>query len=325
MHTILGAGGAIGNPLASILLQQRENVRLVGRNPAPIAGAHTMAADLTDAGQTLAAVGGSEVAYLLAGLPYSAPVWRSSWPVIMTNVIAACAQTGARLVFFDNVYMYGPVDGPMTEETPFAPASQKGVVRAAIATQLLNEMNRGSITALIARAADFYGPGAAKTGLPNVFVFDRFQNGKAAQWLVDVDVPHSYTYVPDAARALALLASNEGAFGQTWHLPTHADPPPGRTFIRLAAQAFGVPERHAVLRKWMLRPAGLFSGVIRELYEMLYQNDRPYIFDSSKFERAFSPAPTSYETGIAQTAAWYRSGLDAPVPAPAPQPVGSAG
>lgn len=194
----------------------------------------------------------------------------------------------------------------MTEESPFAPTSVKGNVRAAIATQLLNEMRSGAIAALIARSADFYGPGATKTSIPNMLVFDNLRNGKTAQWLVNGNVPHSYTYVPDAARALYLLSSSGSAFGQTWHLPTHSEPPTGRTFMRLAAHALGVADRQTILPKWMLRGFGLFNSDVREAYEMLYQNARPYIFDSSKFQRAFEMEPTSYEDGIIRTARWYR-------------------
>lgn len=315
MHTILGAGGAIGNALAPILLEHGEAVQLVGRRPAAFPGAQTRSTDITDAAQTLEAVQGSSVVYLLAGLEYLTAIWRSRWPVIMTNVIEACKAAEARLVFFDNVYMYGAVNGPMTEDTPFTPASEKGKVRAAIATQLLSEMRRGSIAALIARSADFYGPVATRTSIPNLLVFQNLRNGKPAQWLVNVDVPHSYTYVPDAARALYLLAVSDSALGQTWHLPTRADPPIGRAFIRLAARSLGVRERHTILRKWMLRAFGVVNSAVRESYEMLYQNDRPYIFDSSKFERTFSMTPTSYEDAIAETARWCRDRAEAPLPA----------
>ena len=138
----------------------------------------------------------------------------------MTNVINACKETGAKLIFFDNVYMYGKVNGWMTEETPFNPCSKKGEVRAAIVNQLLQEMKAGNLQALIARCADFYGPIGFKTSVPNLLVIQNLLKGKKAQWLADADQPHSITYVPDAAKALYLLANKPDAFGQTWHLPT---------------------------------------------------------------------------------------------------------
>ena len=174
LHTILGAGGAIANELLPILIDSKENVRIVARHPKQIIGVESVAADLSDADQTLTAINGSSIVYLLVGLEYEYKVWAEKWPVIMTNTINACKAAGAKLIFFDNVYMYGKVNGTMTEETAFNPCSKKGALRAAIAQQLLNEIQSGSITAMIARSADFYGTSATKTSVPNMLVFDNF-------------------------------------------------------------------------------------------------------------------------------------------------------
>jgi nucleoside-diphosphate-sugar epimerase len=164
---ILGAGGAIGSELVKQLAGRKLRIRLVGRNPKMMSGAaEVVAADLSDRDATLKAVSGSSVAFLVAGLKYDLKLWREVWPRIMQNTIEAAKRAKARLVFLDNVYMYGKVNGVMTEDTPFHPSSKKGEVRAQIATMLLNEMKNGSLTALIARAADFYGPNTP-TGIPN--------------------------------------------------------------------------------------------------------------------------------------------------------------
>lgn len=305
LHTILGAGGAIANELLPILIDSKENVRIVARHPKQIIGVESVAADLSDADQTLTAISGSSIVYLLVGLEYEYKVWAEKWPVIMTNTINACKAAGAKLIFFDNVYMYGRVSGLMTEETAFNPCSKKGSLRAAIAQQLLHEIQSGSITALIARSADFYGTSATKTSVPNMLVFDNFSKGKRAQWLANATVKHSYTYIPDAGKALYLLAKDESAFNQTWHLPTRSNPLTGAEFIALAADAMHQPNKYAVLSKFMIRLAGLFIKPIKESYEMLYQSDSEYLFDSSKFEKHFSFSPTSYEEGIKETAKYY--------------------
>ena len=305
MVTILGAGGAIGNEVVKELTRRKERVRLVGRNPRPVAGAETVAADISDLNQTVAAVSGSTVVHLLVGLKYDYKVWRELWPRIMQNTIEACKRARAKLVFFDNVYMYGKVDGPMTEETPFNPCSKKGEVRARIATALLNAMKAGDLTALIARSADFYGPGA-KTSLPNILVFDKFAKGKTASWLVNDSVRHSFTCTPDAGKSLVLLAENEKAWNQTWHVPTASNPPTGKEFIGMVAGEFGIPPRHRVLSRPMIKVAGWFDKTIAEIYEMLYQYDRDYLFDSTKFAKAFNFEPTSYPDGIRTTADGYK-------------------
>lgn len=306
LHTILGAGGAVGNQLLPIL-QDKERVRLVSRKVQPTAKVEGVAADVTNYQQTLNAVKGSDVVYLLVGLAYDVRVWKVAWPKIMSNAIDACKASGSKLIFFDNVYMYGKVDGHMTEETPFNPISKKGEIRAAIVTRLLNEIKAGNLRASIARAADFYGPVGFTTSVPNILVFKNLRKGRRAQWMVNAKMPHSFTYVPDAARALYLLASRDDSFGQTWHMPTANNPLTGQAFIKEAAKQMNAKDSYFVISKGMMRMAGLFNREIKELVEMAYQNGFPYFFDSSKFNTAFNFQPLSYQEGIKETAKWALS------------------
>jgi nucleoside-diphosphate-sugar epimerase len=305
-HVLLGAGGSIANALARHLLKEGQGVRLVSRRGTALEGAESLSADLLDEASVRKAVETGSVVYLLAGLPYDTAVWRDEWPRIMNNVIRACVQRGARLIFFDNVYMYGRVDGVMTEATAVNPISRKGEVRARIAADLLDAVKDRGLKACIARAADFYGPGALN-GVPHQLVFTTLSQGKAAQWLVNANVPHSFTFTPDCGRALPLLASADDVWGEVWHLPTAAPPLTGAEFVDLAARAFGRQPRLNVLAPWKLRMAGLFNRTIREVVEMLYQYEIPYTFDSSKFERRFAFSPTPFAQGIEETARVYAS------------------
>lgn len=327
IHTILGAGGPVADALSRELLSHRLPVRLVSRSPSlPSAAAGpapagqtgsgdpagppitTFAADLTDPSQALKAIEGATVAYLCVGLPYRYSTWRELWPPIFDNTIEACKKTGTRLIFFDNVYMYGKTEGPMTEETPYDPSSRKGDLRARLATQLMSEVRKGNITAMIARSADFYGPGAGKTSIPDILVFQKLRQAAKAQWLVNAHAPHSLTYTPDIARALYLLATDDNAWDQVWHLPTAASPLTGAEFIEKAALALGQAGNYTVLSKWMIRLGGILDSTTKELYEMLYQYEFDYLFDSSKFENTYHFQPTSYEEGIKATANAYRNG-----------------
>jgi nucleoside-diphosphate-sugar epimerase len=305
MTTILGAGGPIGTELAKILAAGNKPFRLVSRNPKQLPGAEVKAADLADPRATVEAVAGSDVVHLLVGLKYDTAVWGEMWPRIMSNTIEACKRAGARLIFFDNVYMYGKVDGPMTEDTPYAPSSKKGEVRAKIATQLMDQVRAGGLTALIARSADFYGPDT-DNGVPNVLVLKALAHGSRPSWLVNAHVPHSLTFTPDAARGIAMLAERPSAWNQIWHLPTTPRPLTGRQFIETAAREFGEVPKYRVLSRPMLRVAGWFNPLVRESYEMLYQSDSPYLFDSTKFAREFGFAGTPYEEGIHIAAKSYR-------------------
>ncbi len=299
MQTILGAGGAIGVDLARELKAYTSHIRLVGRNPKKVNdGDELFPADLTDPLQVDAAVAGSEVVYLLIGLEYKLRVWRQDWPPLMRNVIMACEKHSARLVFFDNMYMYdNQYLGHMTEETPIKPSSQKGRIRAQLVQMIMDETEAGRLTALIARAADFYGPGVRSSVLQEM-VPKNFRQGKKANWFASVDKKHSFTYTPDAARATAILGNTPDAFNQAWHLPTAAPAWTGRQFITAFAREMGVKPDYMVVGPFLLRILSLFMPVMKEFVEMIYQYDRDYVFDSGKFERRFNFDPTPYEEGV---------------------------
>ncbi|GAB1449151.1 MAG: NAD(P)H-binding protein [Bacteroidia bacterium] len=302
MITILGANGAIANQLAFELLTQKKPVRLVSRNPKPLnRGEVLVKANLLDATQVNAAVAGSNLVYLTAGLTYSSKVWQKEWPLLMENVIRACQLHQARLVFFDNVYAYGKVNGPMTESTPYNPCSKKGEVRAQIANFLQQEMGNQQ---LIARAADFIGQ--SPMSFLSIMVFERLAQGKSAQWMVDPNQPHTYTYIPDTGKALDILGSNPENFGQVWHLPSHPDPITGTDLVNLAAQALQTQAKISTIPKPILYLLGWFVPVIRESYEMLYQLDSPYHFNSQKFKNSFGDHATPIHQAIQATALAYQ-------------------
>jgi nucleoside-diphosphate-sugar epimerase len=299
MQTILGAGGIIGQELAKNLTQYTKSIRLVSRNPQKVnATDQLLAADLSDPEAVLKAVAGSEVVYLTVGLPYNAKVWKEKWPQIIQNVISACQAHDSKLVFFDNVYMYDPRHMPhMTEETPIQPSSKKGKVRAQLVNMIMDEVQKGTLTALIARSADFYGPNNTNSVLIET-VYKNLKNGKKANWFCGPNFKHSFTYTPDAGKATALLGNTPDAYNQVWHLPTDPNILTGREWVRLFAKTMDVQPRLQVLPQFMVRVLGIFIPILRESYEMLYQYDRNYFFDSSKFEKRFGMPATHYEEGV---------------------------
>jgi len=299
MQTILGANGVIGNELSKLLPPYTDKVRQVSRHPKQVnASDELFPADLLDANAVSEAVKGSEVAYLVAGLKYDANVWAEQWPKVMRNTIDACKRHGTKLVFFDNVYAYGKVDGMMTEDTPYNPCSKKGEVRAAIATTLMDEAKRGELQAMIIRAADFYGPHATLS-LTHATVFERQRAGKTPQWVGNAKAVHTFTYTPDAGGSVALLGNTPAAYGQVWHALTSKEAMTGEQFVRMACELADKPYKLQVAPGWMLSLMGLFVPVLRENKEMMYQFEHDYRFDSSKVERAFQLSATPYRDGIA--------------------------
>jgi nucleoside-diphosphate-sugar epimerase len=300
-HTILGAGGSIGNALANELLKTNDRIRLISRSNYRIPGTESYKADITSYEETLESVKNSDIVYLCAGLPYDSAIWAEMWPKIMQNVIDACKSANARLIFFDNVYMYGKVDGKMTETTPFNPCSRKGEIRAKIVMILENEIKKKNINSIIARSADLYGPYSTMTSVPYILVIEKLMKGRKAQWLVDAKKIHSLTYTIDCAKGLILLANNEMCLNQTWHLPTSNPAIDGETFIALVARELGVDPDYTVLKKWMLRMISFFDKTVSESYEMLYQSESDYYFDSTKFNDFFDFTPKLYHIGIHET------------------------
>jgi nucleoside-diphosphate-sugar epimerase len=304
MQTILGANGTIGSVLALELRSYTDKIRLVSRNPRKVNESDELfPADLSEEGIVEKAVEGSDVVYLVVGFDYKIKVWEEKWPKLMRATIDACIKHNARLVFFDNVYMYDTNTIPhMTEESAINPSSKKGAVREQIAQMIFDEVKAGILVALIARSADFYGPDNEKSFVTEM-VYKNIKKGKNSNWFIDADKKHSFTYTPDAARATALLGNTDAAYNQVWHLPTDKNTLTGREFIGLFAKEMKFISKVSVMPMWLIKVLGLFIPIMKEMPEMMYQYDRDYFFDSSKFEKRFNFKTTTYQEGVRQTVA----------------------
>ncbi len=300
MQTILGAGGAIGTSLARELPHYTSKIRLVSRNPEKVNDSdELLAADLTDARMVHQAIEGSEIVYLTVGFQYDTKIWKEHWPRLMSSVLDACQKYGAKLVFFDNVYMYDRDHiSHMTEDTPIRPTSQKGEVRALISNMLLDAVKTGSLTALIARGADFTG---AQNSVLTELAVKNLMKGKKAIWFASIDKIHNFTYTPDAGKAVALLGNTPDAYNQVWHVPSNPEKYTARKWIDLYARELEITARHSVMPLWMMGLVGIFMPIIREFREMAYQYNRDYYFDSSKFERRFGLKGTPAETVVKES------------------------
>jgi nucleoside-diphosphate-sugar epimerase len=302
MQTILGANGTIGSILAKELLTYTDKIRLVSRYPRKVNETDELfPADLSNPDVVDQAVAGSDVVYLVVGFDYKLEVWEEKWPRLVKATISACIKHNARLVFFDNVYMYDIKSIPhMTEDSPYNPPSKKGAVRKQIAQMIMDEVKAGRLMALIARSADFYGPANDKSMVIEM-VYKNFQKGKAANWPVDKYKKHSLTFTPDAAKATALLGNTDDAYNTTWHLPTDKNVLTGSEIIKLFSNEMKVPNKSFVIPVWMMKIIGIVMPLMKEMPEMMYQYDRDYFFDSSKFEKRFKFKTTTYKEGVALT------------------------
>lgn len=301
MQTILGASGQIGRELAAHLKRDFSGeLRLVSRRPERVNETDQLfPADLLDPRQARDAVQGSAVVYLTVGLPMDTALWVAQWPVLMRNVLDACAEHGAKLVFFDNTYMYPQTSDEQTEATPFRPAGAKGRVRAEIATALLDAMAQGRVQGLICRAPEFYGPGRTQS-ITNSMILENLRAGRPAKVMLRDDTLRSLIFTPDASRAMALLGNTADAYGQTWHLPCDDARLTARQFIELAAEALGVEARAVVLKRWQLALAALVSARARDARELLPRYAVDNLFVSDKFKARFPEfRVTTFKQGLA--------------------------
>ncbi|MFN8242491.1 MAG: NAD-dependent epimerase/dehydratase family protein [Ferruginibacter sp.] len=299
MQTIIGSGGAIGKPLARELKAYTDAIRLVSRNPVKVNETDELfPADVNDLAQIDKAIAGSEVVYVVIGFEYKLSVWQKTWPVFMQAVIQACQKHQAKLVFFDNVYMYAPSEmAHMTETSLMQPSSKKGAVRKQLHEMIMDAVEKKNLTALIARSADFYGPDNNNSGF-NMMIAEKLIKGKKAQAFGNIDKIHSYTYTPDAAKATALLGNTPDAYNQVWHMPTSSKKLTNREWIALVAKELGITPKVQNIPVWMIKLLGIFMPVMKEFPEMLYQYEQDYYFDSSKFEQRFGFTATTPEEGL---------------------------
>jgi nucleoside-diphosphate-sugar epimerase len=306
-HVIFGAG-QVGSPLAKLLLERGHEVRVAKRSPGGIPpGAEALLGDAADAAFCAAAAEGASVVYHCMNPPYSTKAWAELLPRYMTNLIAASARARARLVVLDNVYMLGkPTGKPLTADTPMNPCSRKGEIRAKVAQLLFDAHRRGDVRAACGRASDFYGPGGTLTQLGDYF-WPRVLKGRSGQAIANPDAIHTYHYIPDVAVGLATLgAAPDDAFGRPWMLPCRPAESL-RDLARRLEKPFRAPIAVAVVPGWMRALLGVFIPPLREMPEMQYQWEEPFIIDDRPFRERFGVPPEDADRAAEATVAWARA------------------
>ncbi|HQQ95086.1 MAG TPA: NAD-dependent epimerase/dehydratase family protein [Bacteroidia bacterium] len=303
MQTILGSGGAIGLELAKALQAYSNPIRLVSRNPVKVnAGDQLFPADLSDHQAIDKAIEGSTVCYVSIGFEYKLEVWKKHWPSFIKRVTESCIKHGVRLVFFDNIYALDVAAlSDITEQSPINPCSKKGFVRAELDRHILENVEKGKLQAIIARAPDFFGPYKKQNSMLMNLVYDNMVKGKKAQWLCSADMPHSMGYTKDLAIGTAILGNTPDAYNQIWNLPVDDQAPNGREWAGLFAEVMHQSGSIQVLPAWALWTLGRFIPIMKEIYEMRYQYDRPYVFNSSKFKTKFNYRVSTNKEAVLHT------------------------
>lgn len=305
MEVILGAG-PLGRAVMKELLRRGKKVRMVnfsGKANVPD-GVEVMQADLMSESGALTALKGAKNVFQCAQPPYHK--WDGQFQRLMSNITKAAAHHKTNLVMGDNLYMYGEVKGSIHEGLAYEASTRKGKVRAEVARELLDLHRKGTVRVTIGRGADFYGPQVENSYVGARF-FTPLTAGKSVSLLGNPNAPHTFTYIDDFGRALVTLSEHEDAFGQVWHVP-NAETVSARQFAELAYEVAGHSPRIGTMGRGMLRLGGLFIPAAKEVFEMLYQFEQPFVVDSRKFLQRFGgeAGPTPMGTALAETVAWYR-------------------
>jgi nucleoside-diphosphate-sugar epimerase len=303
---VFGATGGIGRAVTEELVRRGRRVRAVSRQGAVIQGAEPIGVDASQPDAAVAAAAGAAVIYHCVNPGYTR--WPELLPQVSRSIVHAAEATGAKLVYADNLYAYGHVEGPLREDLPAVATGRKGRTRVDVAAEMLAAQRDSRVRVAIGRASDYYGPHGANSNAGEP-VFARAAAGKRPFWNGRLDQPHTLHYLPDLARGLVTLADRKEADGEVWHLPA-APPLTAQQFFDLILEAAGrpIPAKAQTLPPPMLAIAGLFSPLMRELRETTYQFNAPFVIDSSKFERAFGAFDaTPHQDAIEQTVQWFRS------------------
>jgi nucleoside-diphosphate-sugar epimerase len=304
IHAVAGLG-PVGRSVVSELVRRRIAIRAISRHPVAELppGVELVVADITDTASARDAVAGVSVVYHTASAPYDR--WPELLPPLMRGVIASASAVGASIVYADNLYAYGPVDAPLTEDLPARATGPNGLVRASLAAELMEAHASGRVHATIGRASDYYGPRGRQSTVGERLFLPALA-GKPAQVLGDPDQPLMYTYLGDFARGLVTLGTEDAALGEVWHVPS-AETLTTRAFVQLVYETAGQPLRLRVLPSALLAVLAIASPTLRAVREQQYQRTRPWVVDHSRFARAFGATATPHREAIATTLDWFRN------------------
>ncbi|GAB2980935.1 NAD(P)H-binding protein [Saccharothrix stipae] len=296
---VLGAGRGIGREITRQLVADGREVRAVTRSGGVPEGAQDVRGDLMDRASTLKAVEGASVVHLAANVPYTS--WVEMLPTMVENTIAAAEAVGAKIVYADNLYAYGPVSGPLREDTPERPVGPKEKLRSVLGKRL----REASVPVTTCRSSDYYGPGGVGS-LPGELIIKPMSAGKAGMWFWPLDMQHTFAYLADTARAQIVLGDDERADGKVWHTPA-AETLTVREFFALTGRVLGNGRKPMRLPAVAVTVGSLFDKRLRGSGEMDHQRTAPWVVDHSAFESTFGPLPvTPHEQAIEDTARWYR-------------------
>jgi nucleoside-diphosphate-sugar epimerase len=311
-NAVIFGTGPLGRATMNELVKRGEHVRMINRSgrleQAP-KNVEIIATDASNLESAIQASRGASVIFNCVGTAYTSQAWETQMPVLWNNILQAATSSKAKLVIGDNLYVYDQVgtntpENRIHENLPHSSTARKGRARIRVVESMLEAHRSGLVQVTFARGSDFFGPYASDQSQLGNRVFPALLAGKAAQLIGNPDLPHTLTFIEDFGRAMVMIADHDQAFGRAWHVP-NAPTQTRREVLEVAARMVDQPLRLQSMNALMLRGLGLFVPILREVGEMIYQFDKPYIVDSSQFVAQFGDIHTPLEVALEQTIAWF--------------------
>lgn len=310
LHVIFG-NGAIGRAITNELICRNKQVRVVNRTGNmlnPPAGIELVAADLYHPDEVRSVTKDAVVVYQCAQPAYTE--WPQKFPPLQASIIEGLTGGTAKLVLVENLYLYGDTNGNvLKEDLPYDAQTRKGRTRAELSRAALEAHSQGKVRVTIGRGSDYFGPWGTGSAMRDR-VFLPLLKGKSAQVGGRLDVPHTFTYVGDFGKALVILGEKGEADGQAWHVPNDMPTITQGEFVRLFCEEAGVKPKISTTGKLMMSFGGLFIPEAKEIAEIMYEFEKPFVVDSSKFEKTFHMKATPLPVALRETAAWYKQNLN---------------
>jgi nucleoside-diphosphate-sugar epimerase len=306
-NAVIFGTGPLGRATMNELVKRGEHVRMINRSGrlerAP-KNVEIVAADASNLESAIQASRGASVIFNCVGTAYTTQAWESQMPVLWNNILQAATSSDAKLVIGDNLYVYDQVGSGIHEHLPHSSTARKGRARIRAVETMLEAHRSGRAQVAFARGSDFFGPYAGDQSQLGNRVFPALLAGKAAQLIGNPDLPHTLTFIEDFGRAMVMIADHDQAFGRAWHVP-NTPTKTRREVLEVAAKMVDQPLRIQSMNALMVRGLGLFVPILREVGEMMYQFDKPYLVDSSQFVAQFGDIHTPLEVALEQTIAWF--------------------
>jgi nucleoside-diphosphate-sugar epimerase len=300
-HLIVGAG-PIGRHVAALLAERGSRVTVVSRSgrSTGIDGVEHLALDASDADALARAAEGTDYLYNCAN-PADYTQWERVWPPLAASLLSAAERSGAVYAITGTLYPYGPVEVPISEDLPEAATDHKGRLRARMWAEAKAAHDAGRLRAVEVRGSDYMGRGVGGNGHISRLVPDALE-GKRAMMMGRTDLPHTFTDVADAARTLVAAAEDPGAHGRVWHVPSNAPVTQAQALTDVLASVGKPPVKISSLRGVALSAVALVSPFMREMREIIYQWERPYVLDDSAARARFGITPTPWAEVCRRTA-----------------------